>query len=624
MKNSLNQELFLLAKNSKLFQPYWYMKNYNLNFESEEEAFLDYVNKSKFADISPSQNFDNRLYILQNPDVIENGYSPLVHYLLFGKNENRAIFKKRDLPNLETTLEYTSILSREAKKLNVAISLHIYYVDFIEKYSNALGGFPIPFDLYITVNDESAVTEVNEVFSKNQMLKKVECKVVPNKGRNFGPLLVEFSEELKNYDIFAHLHSKKSLYSGREQTEWADYVIEYLLKDKQVVVGMLNLFAKDKKLGMYYPITFWGLPYWANHWLKNYHLAKELFPDFNISNSFFAYPASGMFWARSDAIADILSKNYTYDMFPNEPVDNDGTVLHVIERIVAQYCEKNNFKQFFYYPMYGKFSFEKRFVLGEYLQKNYESLAYDCKQFKSLSFDLFDTIFIRRYFYADYGKKLLGDELVREGAIANAREFVKLRNDTEYNIRIKKNFVGDVDINEIYAEIAMQLYGTKEKGAYLANREFEIDFEMYLPRKKMVQMINDLSQEGKEIYFITDTYYTQEQIQKILKFCGINSSYKLMVSSNNGLRKDNGTVWDMMKKNKIVDLHEHLHVGDNVVSDAQVPGDYGFKNFHIMNPIDKWEFLGYPLENSAEIIFNNQKTIFYGSLISRNGFNPFI
>jgi FMN phosphatase YigB (HAD superfamily) len=616
-------KLFLQAIESKLFQPYWYMKEYNLFFGTEEEAFFDYIHKSRFSNINPSRNFDGTLYINNNPGVIENGFSPLEHYLKYGKDENRNIHKSKVLSNINSILKYDTNLCEEAKNLKVAITFHIYYVDFIEKYNKALENFPMPFDLYITINDKNSIPKANETFSKNPMLQNIKCVEVPNKGRNFGPLLVEFAKDLQKYDIFAHLHSKKSLFSGREQTQWADYVIEYLLKDKQVITGMLNLFAKNKKLGMYYPRTFWNLPYWANHWLKNYHIAKQLHPTLKIENSFFSYPVSGMFWSRPEAIADVLNKDYSYDDFPNEPLGNDGTSLHVIERIISSYCEKNNFKQFYYYPTHGNFSLDNNYIFDGYKERTYENLEHDTMLFDSLSFDLFDTLFTRKYFYADYAKKLLGDELVEQNLFKDSKEFVTLRNITEHKIREKKNFIGDVSIDEIYLEISKKLFKNEEKAKYLAKREFELDLDMFVPRKKIVEIINNLAKNGKKIYFITDTFYNKEQIEKIIAFCGINKSYELMVSSDNGLRKDNGTVWEYIKQNNLINLPRHLHIGDNVVSDTQVPGDFGFQTSHILNPMDKWLAIGNDTIDTKDIIFDDKKIIFYGSLIAKNGFNPY-
>lgn len=623
MKNNFNNELFLLAKDTKLFQPYWYMKQSGLLFDTEEEAFADYLRKSKFSMVNPSKYFDPLLYLLINQDVDSNEVSALEHYLNHGKIENRPIYKQRNFPKLDTTCYFNHKLSEKAKQLKVAITFHIYYVDFIEKFSEALADFPVEYDLYITMNNEEYKEKAIHVFSKNKMLQKIECKIAPNKGRNFGPLLVEYSKELQEYDLFAHLHSKKSLYSGKEQTQWADYVLEYLLNEKQVIVGMLNLFAKNKDIGMYYPTTFWGLPYWANHWLKNYHLAKALYPECEISNTFIAYPASGMFWARPDAIKQILDKDYTYEDFPDEPLANDGTMLHVIERIIASYCEYNNYKQLFFYPSLGQFSTDKKFIIETYYNDNFDSLKANISSVDTISLDLFDTLFIRKYHFADYAKKLLGDELAKQGIVKSSKEFVEIRNNAELEIRKEKNFIGDVSIEEVYAKLATILDISFEKSTYLMEREFEIDLDMIVPRKKMVDLVNGMVQDGKELFFITDIYYTKKQIEKLISFCGIRVPYGLYVSSDNGLRKDNGSVWEFLRKEAIVNTASHLHIGDNAVSDCQVAGDFGFRSIHILNPLDKWKIMGYPIENEENIIYDDEKIKFIGSLISKNALSPF-
>lgn len=68
---------------------------------------------------------------------------------------------------------------------------------------------------------------------------------------------------------------QKSLYSGREQTQWADYLTEYLLGDPYVTTQLLNIFADNEQIGMYYPTTFWMMPPWVNHVLKNRQAMRQ-------------------------------------------------------------------------------------------------------------------------------------------------------------------------------------------------------------------------------------------------------------------------------------------------------------------------------------------------------------
>ena len=44
-------------------------------------------------------------------------------------------------------------------------------------------------------------------------------------------------------------------------------------------------------------------------------------------------PLGSFFWARAKALEPLFEKEWTYDDFPEEPVADDGTILHAIERI---------------------------------------------------------------------------------------------------------------------------------------------------------------------------------------------------------------------------------------------------------------------------------------------------
>lgn len=41
--------------------------------------------------LNPSEKFNGNLYLERYPDVAEEGVNPLIHYILFGKNEGRTI-----------------------------------------------------------------------------------------------------------------------------------------------------------------------------------------------------------------------------------------------------------------------------------------------------------------------------------------------------------------------------------------------------------------------------------------------------------------------------------------------------------------------------------------------------
>jgi lipopolysaccharide biosynthesis protein len=50
-------------------------------------------------------------------------------------------------------------------------------------------------------------------------------KVVPNRGRNFAPLLCSFGADIAEHEFLLHLHTKKSLYIGYERSDWRGHLL---------------------------------------------------------------------------------------------------------------------------------------------------------------------------------------------------------------------------------------------------------------------------------------------------------------------------------------------------------------------------------------------------------------
>lgn len=615
-------KLLEFAKENGLFDFEWFCDYYNLNFPDELSAFKYYIKNSIHTNINPSRKFCTKSYIRNNIDIFRSEISPLEHYIKYGLSEGRRIYPAENNFNPYNENLFFSIKDKNCgQDYSIAVVLHIFYDDFIDRFSNALLLFPSKIDLYITTISHEMKLKVERVFSQINIVNGIKVKVVPNRGRNFGPFLVEYSDDILRYDLMIHLHSKKSLYSGTEQFKWANYMIDYLISNNQIVESVFKAFKSDPKIGIYYPTSFKDLPLYANHWLKNFAEAKINFPNLNISNTFLAYPTGGMFWAKPIAIKQLLESNFTYDSFPEEPLPNDGSYVHTIERIISPLCESNGFKQLFYYPERGIFSFSDEFILGDYFSFSYEHLYENCIKHKSVSLDLFDTLFIRKYYFPDLAKKNTALRLFSENAIKDVRAFVEDRNKAEFRVREDKSFNGDVSIIESYNVLLNKYNDINYTSEELSNIEFNFDLQDFIVRDELVFILNRLEREGIKIYFITDSYYTLEQIELILRYIGIDVNYELLVSSDIDMRKDNGELWDyLVKRDSLGNMH--LHVGDNMVSDIQIPGDFGLHVYPLLNPIDKWRYLNRNLPDEIYDMYNNA-SLFWGRKISIQGFNPF-
>lgn len=610
-----------------LFDADWYRATYNSNIGDDLSAFRDYQRKSIFSNINPSQSFDTETYHRLYSDVYHAQISPLTHYLLCGREEGRISPAAVNRWQPAGVITGNPIVSEAVKKLKIAICLHIFYEDYIKRFSSALDNFPIEVDVFVSVIDKGLTHKISEEFSNNPKIRKLIVRCVPNRGRNFGPLLTEFSKELLSYDLFCHLHSKKSLYSGREQHQWASYLAEYLLNDKVLISKVLNAFHADIDLGLFYPTTFWMMPSWVNHLTMNKHFVKDWCGKLGIpatAHDFLCYPAGGMFWARPKAMAQLLSLDFKYEDFPAEPLPNDGSSLHGLERVLGPMVEANGYKQFFYHPNTATLTSDQSYIMQCY-HVSLDTLQQQTRQYSHISFDVFDTLVRREHTVPDYAKILLGEELSVRGMVKDATTFVSLRNLVEFELRKKSNFQGDIRIDEIYAEIATLLNLNSNAADELMRREFELDLDMLIAKNEMVDIFNSLGSSGHVLWVISDTYYTGSQVSLILKKAGITAPYRLVVSSEERKRKDNGTMWAMIKQDLLAEGSPlHVHIGDNVVADSQIPGDLGINTMHILHPLDKWRALGFPTVlsgNETPSVYEIKK---WGSLISSVGRYPFI
>ena len=58
----------------------------------------------------------------------------------------------------------------------------------------------------------------------------------------------------------------------------------------------------------------------------------------------FNFPVGTMFWARPAALMPLFELGLTWDDYPTEPIANDGSLLHAIERILPFVVEASGFR----------------------------------------------------------------------------------------------------------------------------------------------------------------------------------------------------------------------------------------------------------------------------------------
>lgn len=88
-KQEQEQEKIRLLNDSGLFDKEWYLSEYPDIAEDNYEPVKHYLRFGASEERDPSPDFSTSYYIGSNPDILKSGVNPLVHYIRFGRDEGR-------------------------------------------------------------------------------------------------------------------------------------------------------------------------------------------------------------------------------------------------------------------------------------------------------------------------------------------------------------------------------------------------------------------------------------------------------------------------------------------------------------------------------------------------------
>lgn len=519
-------------------------------------------------------------------------------------------------------LDYSKFVNIRFEK-SIAVQLHLYYVDLMSEFVDYLNNIPYEFDLFISVVDREKIDDVKNLAQKIKNVNHIEVHVVENRGRDVAPFIVEFGSYLNKYDYICHLHSKKSLYTGSEQFGWRRTLLEGLMGTSELVTEIFYNFESRPEIGLIYPETWSGLPYWGHNWLTNTSARDFLMEKLGYMgieyNKYFDFPMGTMFFARREAIKKFFNAKIKLSDFPVESGQLDGTIAHAFERCLGIVTELEGYKiatfdseeQTFIYQ-YGHKN------LRQYWSKSVELLKDEAYRYDIVTFDIFDTLIMRYVVNPDDLFDIT--ELMINNKLKYEISYKKNRKKAEKNLR-KHGDKADYTLDDIYTEFEKITGLDKEKCNIIKLQEIENEIAFCTPRYLMIDTMQYIKNNlKKKVVLISDMYLPSEVIKKMLLKCGVDEYDDLVISCEVNARKDNGKLWDyFIRKNTGKEI---LHIGDNEVSDVQLPGDRGIRAYHILSAKDLFELtnIGLKYKNCS---MSPIDSICMGTLLNKYFNNPF-
>jgi glycosyltransferase involved in cell wall biosynthesis len=285
---------------------------------------LDQVSNPQFR--RPCAGFHPQVYAQAHPDAcVDDSANPLAHWLRAGRPNgrwSREVFSPLD------------VLPRGPAPVRVALHAHFHNVFSARDLAKRLACNDTRCDLFLSTDTNIKAAQLRTAFAEPG--GRVEIRVMPNRGRDIGPFLTGFAREIVSggYDVFGHIHGKQSqAVNAAMGNSWREFLWENLIGDAYPMLDLVAAtFATRPDLGLMMAED----PHLVG-WDENRAIAETLAVRMGVGlplDDFFDFPLGNMFWARPSALRPLLALDFSWEDYPAEPLADDGTLLHALERIL--------------------------------------------------------------------------------------------------------------------------------------------------------------------------------------------------------------------------------------------------------------------------------------------------
>lgn len=242
-------------------------------------------------------------------------------------------------------------VSEIPQKKKIAFIIHAYNQHSFDKIYKYAMSIPEHADIYITASSKRNKKILEDIFDRFNC-GKLEIRYVEPRGRALSALLVECNDVLMEYDYLCFVHSQWP-FQNHVQSIGADYtknIFENMLASKGYVLNIIDLFEKNKNLGLLIPPR----PYHSlfikslgNEWTKNFDNTRQLLEKLGIEVDMDRkkdpITIQNAFWCRPDALKPLFDKSWTYKDFLKEPRKHDDPMVGAIERSYAYIAQSRGY-----------------------------------------------------------------------------------------------------------------------------------------------------------------------------------------------------------------------------------------------------------------------------------------
>lgn len=209
-----------------------------------------------------------------------------------------------------------------------------------------------------------------------------------------------------------------------------------------------------------------------------------------------------------------------------------------------------------------------------------------------VSFDIFDTLLLRPFYYPSDLFCLLNDDFKKLNGNTAYIDFSQIRKDCEHycreELRERKDGAEEVTLDEIYDCIASRYGVRRDVIETLKERERKLELRFCYPRESARQLFELARQQNKKVILCSDIYLDEAFVNELLQKNGYKG-YTLFLSSELRLTKHRGSLFHYVRKQLRIRSEGILHIGDNTFSDIEQAKGAGWNAVQLPRCVDVFE-----------------------------------
>ena len=218
----------------------------------------------------------------------------------------------------------------------------------------------------------------------------------------------------------------------------------------------------------------------------------------------------------------------------------------------------------------------KRFQASD---KRVRQIKRRIRSYSVISFDIFDTLILRRVLKPSDVFRLMSAEVLKilskskNKSIDFPFERVKAERDARRDLIIRDGVgkVFEINFAQIYAQLQKNLKLTDKQTQQIQKLELETELKCCVAHPKIKQVYDYCIQQKKQVWFVSDMYLAKSDIIKILKNAGYkhkDMSKNVIVSSEYNATKHNGNLFEVLLEKTKAHPRYILHIGDSLKADV--------------------------------------------------------